>query len=411
MSIVLLAFFAMAANAMPAVAARLSLEDALRRAIAADFALPAEEARMIAAAAGIRQADRRVNPSVGVDVENFAGSGAFKGFNRNETTLFLQQLIEFGGKRAARVGVAQAEADATRARAAVRVLDLLRDVQVAWIEALAATAQVRIVEERLSIARQLQAEISRRSQAGRDPAFAESRANAQLALEQIALERAQSGARTARAVLSSYWRGSPSFDLDLHAFEHTRAGADPVVRSADVALIEAERETAYARIGLERSRAAQDPTVRLGLRHLAENNDVAIVAGVSIPLGIFDTNRDNIDRAYSERTAAELDLEAARRNLERETARLEGRRAANATEARRIQAEVLPQARRAVKLIQDGVERGGFNYTDFSEAQRALNEVELRRVEALKAYHLEDAALARLTGRHTKLQGVRKKPR
>jgi len=64
-----------------------------------------------------------------------------------------------------------------------------------------------------------------------------------------------------------------------------------------------------------------------------------------------------------------------------------------------------------VQLIQEGFERGGFNYTDFSEAQRALNEVQLRRIEALTAYHLEDAALARLTGRYTKLQVLRKNPR
>lgn len=411
MYIVALAIIAAGGQMTPALAARLALEDALKRAIAADFALPAEEARVLAAAAGVRQADRYVNPSVGADLENFAGSGAFRGFNRNETTLFIQQLVELGGKRAARVGFAEAEVGTARARAAVRILDLMRDVQVAWIEALAATAQVRVVEERLSVARQLQAEIARRSQAGRDPAFAESRAKSQLALEQIALERAMNTARTAKAVVSSYWRGSPNFDLDLHAFEHTRVTPEPTAHSVDVALLEAQTEAANARIGVERSKSYQDPTLRLGLRHIAEENDVAVIAGVSIPLGIFDTNRDNIDRAFSERTATELDLEAARRNLAREIARLEGRRSANATEARRIQAEVLPQARRAVQLIQEGFERGGFNYTDFSEAQRALNEVQLRRIEALTAYHLEDAALARLTGRHTKLQVLRKNPR
>ena len=411
LSIVLLASISMAASAPSAVAARLSLEDALRRAIAADFALPAEEAKMLAAAAGVRQAGRRVNPSIGVDLGNFAGSGAFRGFNSNETTVFLQQLLEMGGKRAARVGVAEAEAETARARAAVRILDLLRDVQVAWIEALAATAQVRVIEERLTIARQLQTEIARRAQAGRDPAFAESRAKAQLALEQIALERARSAAQTARAVVASYWRGSPNFDLDLHAFEHTPAIPQSLAHSADVALLQAETEAANARIGLERSRAYQDPTVRLGVRHLAERDDVAVVAGVSIPLGVFDTNRDNIDRAYAERSAAEFDLENARRILVRETGRLESRRAATAIEARRIRAEVLPQAKRAVQLIREGFDRGGFNYTDFSEAQRALNEVELRRIEALKAFHLEDAALARLTGRHTKLQVLRKSSR
>lgn len=381
----------------------LTLDDALSRALAADFAVPAAKARIQGAEAGIRQASRPPNPSAGVEVENFGGSGAYRGFRSPETTVFLQQPIELGGKRAARTSVARSELGTTRARSAVRVLDVLRDVEVAWIEVVVATAQVRVAEDRLVIAQQLQIEIARRAQAGRDPLFTQSRAEAQVALEQIAVDQARAAARIARTNLAGYWRGDPDFDVDLLAFENVVATISDDVFNVDVAVLEAERELAAARVGLERSRAIPDPTVRVGVRHFNDTRDSALIAGLSIPIPIFDNNLGNIQKAEAERRAAELDIASGRKALRREIIRLQARLMASSTETRRIQSEAIPQAERAVRLIREGLERGGFSYIEFFDAQRTLNDARLRRIEALKSFHLDNATLGRLTGRHVRL--------
>ena len=381
----------------------LTLDDALSRALAADFVVPAARARIQGAEAGIRQADRRLNPLFGVEVENFGGSGAYRGIKSPETTVFLQQPIELGGKRAARTGVARSELDATRARGAVRVLDLFRDVELAWIEVVTTAAQIRVAEDRLAIAQQLQGEIARRAQAGRDPLFTQSRAEAQVALEQITVDQAHAAARIARANLASYWRGGPNFDVDLNIFESAISTIDGKVFNVDVAVLEAERELAASRVGLERARAVPDPAVRVGVRHFNDTRDAALIAGLSIPLPIFDNNSGNIEKAEAERRAAELDIESGRKTLRREISRLQARLMASASEARRIQSEVVPQAERAVRLIREGLERGAFSYIEFNDAQRTLNDARLRRIEALKSFHLDNATLGRLTGRHARL--------
>ncbi|OYZ97795.1 MAG: hypothetical protein B7X99_13425, partial [Rhizobiales bacterium 17-65-6] len=331
-----------------------TLNDAITRAVSAGFALPAARARSEGAEAGVRQAGRYLNPSVGVETENFAGSGPYQALNQPETTLYLQQTIELGDKRAARTGVARSEAETTRARSAIQVLDLMREVELAWIEVLVAAAQQRVAEERLAIAQRFQSEISRRADAGRDPLYTQSRAEAQVALEQIAVDQARATARIARANLAGYWRGGPDFAVDLGVFENAVAPADGKPLNVDVALLEAERELAAARVGLERSKAVQDPAVRVGVRHFADTNDTALVAGIAIPLPLFDTNKDNIEKAEAERRAAELDVETARMALRRELTRLQARLVASATEARRIQREVIPKAEQAVQLISDG---------------------------------------------------------
>src|SRR3546814_20813468 len=70
-------------------------------------------------------------------------------------------------------------------------------------------------------------------------------------------------------------------------------GADADVREAAIARASAE-------VVLEQSRATQDYTVGGGLRFMRETNDVALVAGLSIPLGRFDHNEANLERAQTE---------------------------------------------------------------------------------------------------------------
>lgn len=387
-----------------AAAKPLSMHDALVRALRADFGKSATTARLQGAQAGVRQAGRSLNPTIGADVENFAGTGTYRGLRAPQTTFYAQQTIEWGGKREARTSVAQSELESTRMRGALRALDMLREVEVAWIDVTSASAQIKVAEDRLSIARYLQGEIVRRAESGRDPSYLQPRAEAQVALEQIAVDQGRAAARIARANLAGYWKGGANFVADIGSFERISPPArGKVVFNVDVAVLQTERELAAARVTLERARGIPDPAFRVGIRRIGETRDTALVAGISIPFPLFDNNQGNVDRALANQRAADFDIAAANILLRRELTRLQARMAANSTEARRIQNEVVPAAERAARLIQDGLERGAFSYVEFSDAQRTLSDARLRRIEAIKAYHLDMAALNRLTGRHLRL--------
>jgi cobalt-zinc-cadmium efflux system outer membrane protein len=223
---------------------------------------------------------------------------------------------------------------------------------------------------------------------------------------QIARDQALEQARQARATLAAFW-GADDVELDPAALEQTGADglATDTINQPDVAVLEAERESATARIRLEQARAVQDPSLRAGVRHFGDGNEVAVVVGGSIPLGRNDTNRGSIERAQAERIAAEADLLADRTVRAREVSRLLARRAASRAEVRRIDGEVLPSASRAVSLARDGFNRGGgaFTYLEVAEAQRTLIEAKARRIDLLKSFHLDGARLDRLTGRHAAL--------
>ena len=80
---------------------------------------------MAAAEAGRTVAGYRPNPSIVAETENIAGSGQYRGLRSAETTAGLALPIELGGKRSARIAVAEAIGNRARIGTALAEADLI----------------------------------------------------------------------------------------------------------------------------------------------------------------------------------------------------------------------------------------------------------------------------------------------
>src|SRR5580765_2982771 len=93
---------------------QITLSQALKRVVSANPRLAVAE-REIGVVAGHRiQAAAIPNPEFVPLVENVLGSGQYKGSQSAQTTLTLSQLIEFPGKRDARIAATSAEFDSSQ---------------------------------------------------------------------------------------------------------------------------------------------------------------------------------------------------------------------------------------------------------------------------------------------------------
>lgn len=380
-----------------ASAETVTLDQAVARAAEAAPIIRADEAAVAAARAGRQQAGVRPNPSVTVEAENFIGSGRYDIFRQAEITATYSQPIERGGKRDARVNLAERDVGVAQASARVTRLELAALVQRAFLDVLIADEVVKIADYRLSVERGMEREALRRVRGYKDPLFVETRAAARVAQAKIGVDQAQARQRTARAALAGFWGGNGEA-LEVSG-ELMRGGAVPSLSAADLQLAEARVARASAAVAVEQSRRVQDYTVSGGTRFFRDTNDVALVAGVTIPLGRFDRNQGNIERAQAERLRLELTAEANRLERLRRLASLRADADAARDRAQATEREVYPRASKALAQVREGYNRGGFSFRDMQDAADAILVSQDRWLDAITQYRDLQTEIDRLTGR------------
>lgn len=351
----------------------ITLAEALRRAEEQSPLLSAADAAVRAAEARARQTGVGPNPELEVEVENFLGTGPFRDASGVEVTASIGQRFERGGKRSARRRLAAADlrlanVNLIRARA-----DIARDVRNAFAETLAADDRLALAREATGRATELARTARLLVETGRDPPLRQFRAEAALAEAQAAEQQAIGAQLVARRQLSDLI-GLPEEEIEA------RAGSEPPAPNVDgsgqpltLQIAEAERGAAEARIDLATSQGVPDITARAGVRGFADTDDVALVAGISLPLAIRDRNRGGIEAARADLLAAEARLAQARLDSTRELR--DARTLLAAADARlgALEGPGLDQAREAVRVARIGYAAGRFSLLEVLDAEAALN--------------------------------------
>ena len=380
-----------------------TLEEAVRTAVANSPQGEATAARLDGLNAARSAADTKPAPTIDGTVENIGTPG----LSQWQIDGTYNQRLERGGKRAARVGLAQGDIAVAEAEALVRRLDLASEVQALYVEAQAAALSLELARSRVEIAETLANEVQRRVDEARDPLFAGTRARTQLAEARVDLGLAEHAFEAALARLALLTGGDPrsigvvtSGFLEAEEIAITNADLTPV----DLAVFQARRERADANYRLQEANSRTDPTVFAGPR-LFGNGDVAVIAGFSLPLPNRALNRANIDRAAAEQRQVEADLAVERFQRRRQIALAAERVEEARHEAEAIQEQVVPGAEQTLREVRAGYNRGGFTFLDVSIAQTALHEARVRFVDALAEYHQAKVDYDRLTGRFIELVG------
>jgi cobalt-zinc-cadmium efflux system outer membrane protein len=376
----------------------LTREVAVARAMGDHPSLAAANEATRAADALARQSGLRPNPTLDLQLEDFGGGGPLNGVSGAQATYTLSQKIELGGDRKARVNVASRQAGAARLRADLSALDLREAVELAFVEAQGAQALVDVATARLAVARDFATAVDRRVRAARDPEAARARVAARLAETESDSATAAARAEAAKAALASYWGGAGDFAVESETFFATPERATDSTPAPDLALAEAERDSAAALVDVERAKRTPDPELRGGFRQLREIDESAFIVGVSVPLPVWNRNSGAIAAANAEKRRAELAVAARERELARETAFLSAQSAAARKEVDAYKTRILPASERALRETSRAYGLGGLSYIEVLDAQSALTEARTREIAALLSFHRADIRLARLRG-------------
>ncbi|USQ94575.1 TolC family protein [Caulobacter sp. RL271] len=372
------------------------LETLLREASAPRLMVGEAETR--AAEGRALQARARPNPTLDLQVENVGGEGPYRDFQSAETTLSVGQTLELGGKRGARIATARAEVDTARSRAGLGRVAFARDLVVAYATAEAAGERLNIAKDGVDLAETDARAARLLVDNGKEAELRALQAKAAASAAQAEVSRAEAEQGAALARLAALTGGERTFTaVTPGVLDRAWSASVATAEAPTVAVAQAEQQVAARKLDLERRRATPDVTVSFGLRRLAGDDATAAVAGVSLPLPLFDRNRGAVASARAEADAArarllmaQADATADRRSAEGE-ARAADRSAAAAHEGEGA-------AREAYRLARLGYEAGKLPLIELLSARCDLVAARQRHIEARLARAKASADLAQANG-------------
>lgn len=362
------------------------------------------EAEVSAAQGRSRQAAAFPNPIVSLELEDFGGSGPYRGTNNSQATIALSQPLEIAGQRGARKAAGQAGLAAVTARSVQARAEFGFDLALAYAAAEVAQGRFALLaqdaeraQEDLRSARALVA-------AGKEGELRAVQAEAAAAAASAELEGARAGVIEALGRLSALVGSKEPYSAVRGSLLNA-AGKDSNATSLPsdaalppVATAEAEREWAERRLTLERRRAIPTPSLSIGTRRFKGDDANALVAGFSIPLPLFDRSRGDIAAARAELSGAEARVDGARLEAQASARTASAQLEASATRLTAADQGAVA-AREAYRLARIGYEAGRTPLFELLGTRRALTEAELRLLEARLERVRATASLARLAGR------------
>ncbi len=382
----------------------LSLEQAIASAGGAAPARQAADAEVEAADANRTVAGLRPNPVLQAQVENIIGTGPYGGVQGAETTVGFMQTLELGGKRQARMAVANAQFSRTELQALTVAADVRLQVSQLYIEAVAAERRLATARDQARIANDALHAANVRVEAGRASPLEQQRADVARVTAEANVERQQRLTQTARSNLERRMTRPIEGMLDMQWLDRLPAPDryGPVVSPRSegtlaMAAAEADLTTADAEVRLAGANRIPNLDIGPSVRRFEAGGDMAAVFTISLPIPLFNNGRAALAQARAERTGAEarrriiaLDIEQAIGNAEAEAANA-------ATTARATSGPALAAAQEAARIARIGYREGKFGQIDLLDAERTLADTRMAAIDALAAYQQARALLERLT--------------
>lgn len=373
---------------------KLTLEQALALARNRAPEVMVERARVREAEAGRAGASvlLRENP----ELEGAAGRRrSDAGDSWTDVEVGLRQMFEVGGKRGARIAVAEQQAAAARGRAGDAARQAQLEVAVGFLRALHARERVRLAEVGAASLAETRRAVERRAQKGDVAALEVNLAASASARARAAVLVRQAEAEERLAAVAAHLGLAPDDTVELVGSLEVRPppSTDELLRRAavrpDIAALLGEERAGQAEERL--GRAMRWPDLGLSASYAREGDEEIVLGGLVIRLPLFERGQEAraAGRARSERARTERRLLTA--SIARDVRVGSGRRVRLEQALALLRDEALPVLDDSEKLLVRSVETGLIGLGDYLAARRELLAAREEYLERLL-----DVAIARV---------------
>ncbi|MDQ4121121.1 MAG: TolC family protein [Acidobacteriota bacterium] len=372
-------------------------------ALANNAELAAMRSEVTAAEALVGQAGLRPNPSLEV-----SGTRQIGGMGDNSLMAQGSLPLELGGRRGARIRVAERELEIRKLAVAERERQLAAEVRVKFGESLAAIYKLRFTEEMLALANENYKIVAARVEEGRRPPLEQNVETVELNRLRVMRETNEASAEIRLLELRNAVGMTPEEPLQLSgSFEdllvmpppQTEAVENALARRPDLQGARAVEQLTQARIEQARAEGRLDAEVMAGYQRMQtgfplsgvdemgnlqpiENRMNFFTFGVRLNLPVRNRNQGMIAAAVAEEEAARRRREFGELTIRREVAAAYTR-FDHATRAMQIyRVGVREQAAENLNVVRQTYELGAKPLFDYIAEQRRFIETESGFIDA-----------------------------
>jgi cobalt-zinc-cadmium efflux system outer membrane protein len=342
--------------------------------------------------ARILQARLRPNPvlSVGANYLDVLGAGFDPGASAagpTEVNARIDYLLERGGKRQARVDVAEAAKAVAELELLNTTRNLILDLQNAFTEVLLAKENLTLAQDSLSAFERIVTVNRTRVDSG-DLAKVEL-VRSEVAALQFRNQVRQAGMRVRLAknrlqTLMGRAAFSPDFEVSGGLRNDTIPDAEPeILRKAiavrpDLAALRRDQARSLAEVRSQLAQGKIDYTAGVGYNRQLNVGDGrrgdSMGLFFSIPLPVYNRNQGEIERARQEQSQVQLRIRALEQEIAAEVANAYEQYSTAKALLETIQSTMLEQSRRVREVIDFSYRRGEATFVELLDAQRTFNE-------------------------------------
>ena len=378
----------------------LTLADAKQIAFEHNWDLLAAKSGIDAAQAQLIVAKEFPNPTASLSTAKIGNqeSGTTMGnglWERNyDSIAAVSQLIKIGGKRRDRQVSARAGVTGARARFFNARRSLEQGVTKAYVSALLADENARVLNESAQMLRHetdiAQARLKAGDISDSDEKQIENNADT-FELQAKSAEAAAIQARISVEILLGVEKPignwTPADTLEHMAvaapqFDESKTnGARP-----DVLAAEADLNQSKSDLKLQKAMRIPDPTFTIGAEHNPPGGGPPVdtlLVGVSFPLPLWNFNRGEIKAAQATVNQNAYALEKAKAQAASDIANAENAYREASERLQRYQNQILPKSQKVRESVAFAYEKGGATLVDLLEAERADNDARLAAAQAM----------------------------
>ena len=379
-------------------AAPLTLKAALELAYGANATLSTARRELEAVSGSILQAGLRPNPRVEALIEDTRPANRL-------TAVYVNQPLELGGKRPARIAAAERRLDVASAELNAMRAEIRAAVMVAFFDVLVAQERFLLTQGLVELSQRATTAASKRVTAGKVSPVEETKARVAEASVRVELSQASTSLKMARKRLTAIWgNATPRFERAegqieaLPALPTLKNLTARLANSPGLARAQLEVNRRQALVEVERTLRIPDVTLSLGGRRNAEIGLNQALLGVSLPIPIFNRNQGNILEALRRTDKARDELSGTEIRLNNEIAQALERLNVARQEIEILQREILPGAQSAYDAATKGFLMGKFSFLEALDAQRTLFQAKSQYLRALAEAHRSAAEIERVLG-------------